>query len=122
MKSLDKNQPCPECGRFANRGISIDAVIVKGEKILLIQRGVEPNKGYWGTPGGYVDWDESSEDAVKREVQEETGLEVTNTTLIGVYSSPDRHPKQVINIVYLTEVKDGEIERGMMLPMLNGIC
>jgi len=122
MKSLDKNQPCPECGRFANRGISIDAVIVKGEKILLIQRGVEPNKGYWGTPGGYVDWDESSEDVVKREVQEETGLEVTNTTLIGVYSSPDRHPKQVINIVYLTEVKDEEIERGMMLPMLYGIC
>jgi len=95
---------------------------VKGEKILLIQRRVEPNEGYWGTPGGYVDWDESSEDAVKREAQEETGLEVTNTTLIGVYSSPDRHPKQVINIVYLTEVKDGEIERGMMLPMLNGIC
>jgi len=122
MKSLDKNQPCPECGRFANRGISIDAVIVKGEKILLIQRGVEPNKGYWGTPGGYVDWDESSEDVVKREVQEETGLEVTNTTLIGVYSSPDRHLKQVINIVYLTEVKDEEIERGMMLPMLYGIC
>ncbi|MEK7543772.1 MAG: NUDIX hydrolase [Patescibacteria group bacterium] len=108
MQSLQRDEPCPHCGRYANRGVSIDAVIIKNNNILLIQRGVEPNKGFWGTPGGYVSWDESTEETVKREVKEETGLEVTETKLIGVYSSPARHPKQVINLVYLTKVNDGE--------------
>ncbi len=108
--SLKKDEQCPHCGRYANRGVSIDAVIIKDSQVLLIQRGVEPNKGFWGTPGGYVSWDESAEETVKREVKEETGLEVIETKLVGVYSSPSRHPKQVINIVYLTKVKDGEFK------------
>lgn len=107
MINLPRNEACPHCGRFANRGISIDAVIIKDGKVLLVQRGVEPNKGRWGTPGGYVEWDESTEDTVKREVKEETGLTVMGVKLVGVYSDPDRHPKQVINIVYLAEVGDG---------------
>lgn len=112
MSDLAKDQPCPHCGRYANRGVSIDALIVKDNKILLIQRGAEPFKGFWGTPGGYVGWDESTEETVKREVKEETNLEVTETKMVGVYSSPDRHPKQVINIVYLVKVKDQEIKHG----------
>lgn len=107
MQSLKNDEQCPNCGRFANRGVSIDAVIINNNQILLIQRGVEPNKGYWGTPGGYVSWDESTEETVKREVKEETGLEVIETKLVGVYSSPSRHPKQVINLVYLTKVHYG---------------
>jgi len=112
MEELSKNQQCPNCGRYANRGVSIDAVIINGNKVLLIQRGVEPNKGFWGTPGGYVEWDESLEETVKREVKEETNLEVSDVKLVGVYSSPTRHPKQVINLVYLVSVKDGEPKHG----------
>lgn len=112
MTELSRNEACPHCGRFANRGVSIDAVIIKGGKVLLVQRDVEPSKGYWGTPGGYVEWDESTEDAVKREVREETGLTVANTRLVGVYSKPNRHPKQVINVVYLVDVEDGELTAG----------
>ncbi|MBU6389623.1 NUDIX hydrolase [Patescibacteria group bacterium] len=112
MEEIPKNQPCPHCGRWANRGVSIDAVIIKNGKILLIQRGREPDKGRWGTPGGHVDWDESAEDAVRREVQEETGLNVISTQLVGVYSDPARHPKQVINLVYLAEVEDGTVKYG----------
>jgi ADP-ribose pyrophosphatase YjhB (NUDIX family) len=106
-----KNQPCPSCNRFANRGVSVDAVIVRDNKVLLIQRGVEPDKGSWGVPGGYVGWDESTEDAVKREVKEETNLDVDNIKLVGIYSDPKRHPKQVINIVYLVRA-NGELEHG----------
>lgn len=112
MDQLPKDQPCSHCGRYANRGVSIDAVIIKDDKVLLVQRGVEPNKGFWGVPGGYVGWDESSEGTVKREVKEETNLEVTDVKLVGVYSSPTRHPKQVINIVYLVSVKDGNLKHG----------
>ena len=112
MNDLHNSDQCPHCGRFANRGVSIDAVIIKDNKILLIQRGVEPNKRFWGTPGGYVSWDESTEETVKREVKEETSLDVIETKLVGVYSSPSRHPKQVINLVYLVKVNDGEAIHG----------
>lgn len=107
MNELKRDEPCPHCGRFANRGVSIDAVIIKNDQILLIQRGVEPYKGFWGTPGGYVEWDESAEETVKREVKEETGLDVKAVRLVNVYSSPDRHPKQVINILYVATVEEG---------------
>lgn len=112
MKDLDRNDPCPSCGRFANRGISIDAVIIMDGKVLLIKRGVDPHRGYWGTPGGYVSQDESAENTVKREVKEETNLDVQSVKLIGVNSSPERHPKQVINLVYKVKVKEGVIEVG----------
>ncbi|EKD58102.1 MAG: hypothetical protein ACD_57C00031G0010 [uncultured bacterium] len=112
MQNLKRDEQCPHCGRFDNRGVSIDAVIIKDSQILLIQRGVEPNKGYWGTPGGYVGWDESTEQTVNREVKEETGLDVIEAKLVGVYSSPARHPKQVINLVYLVKVRDGEVTHG----------
>lgn len=108
MTPLKKHDPCNVCGRFDNRGVSVDAVIIKDKSILLIKRGVEPYKGYWATPGGYLDWDESAEDAVKREVKEETGLDVTKTSLVGVYSNPTRHPKQTINIVFCAEVANDE--------------
>ena len=108
MTTLKKSDPCTVCGRFDNRGVSIDAVIIKGSEILLIKRGSQPYKGFWGTPGGYVDWDESTEEAVTREVKEETGLDVTHTSLIGVYSDPSRHPKQTINIVYVARVASGD--------------
>ncbi|MFB3128375.1 MAG: NUDIX domain-containing protein, partial [Lysobacteraceae bacterium] len=46
-------------------------------RILLIQRGRDPERGHWGLPGGKVDWMETVEAAVVREVREETALEVT---------------------------------------------
>lgn len=112
MTTLTKNDPCTICGRFDNRGVSVDAVIIRDNTILLIKRGVEPYKGYWGTPGGYVSWDESTEETVAREVKEETGLDVTSTKLVCVRSDPSRHPKQVINLVYLVEVADGQSKQG----------
>lgn len=109
--NLAKNEPCPACGRYENRAVTIDAVIINDKKVLLIKRGKEPDKGLWGVPGGYVDWDETAEDTVKREVKEETNLDVNKVTLIGVSSSPKRHPKQAINIVYKVET-EGQPKHG----------
>ena len=103
MQTLSNDEPCPACGRYANRGVSIDAIIIRGDKILLNKRGVEPFKGKWALPGGYVGWDESAPEAVAREVTEETSLKITNVQLVGVYTKPDRHPKQTIDIAYLAE-------------------
>lgn len=107
MAELSRADPCPHCGRFANRGISIDAVIIKGDRILLVKRGIEPFKDFWATPGGFIEWDESAEQAVAREVMEETGMTVTSARLVGAYSSPDRHPRQVINLLHVAEVAEG---------------
>jgi len=109
---MKQNDPCVECGRYNNRGISIDAVIIRNHDILLIKRGIEPFKNRWALPGGYIDWDESVEDSVKREVKEETGLIVGKLRLIGVYSSPERHPKQVIDIAYLILEAKGSVVVG----------
>lgn len=103
-KSFEARKPCPCCGRYANRGIAIDAIIVRDGQVLLIKRAREPAKDRWAFPGGHIDWDESVEEAVVREVKEETNLTVTSTKLLGVYSRPSRHPDQVIAVAYLVEI------------------
>lgn len=49
-------------------------------------------------------WNETVEDAVKREVEEEVGCEVVSMSLIGVYSNPARHPKKVVDVAYKVEI------------------
>lgn len=83
------------------RGVTIDAIITKDDKILLIKRGRSPFSGFWALPGGHLDFDETLDDALKREVKEETNLKVISLRLFGVYSNPKRHPKQAIAIAYI---------------------
>lgn len=56
--------------------MGVGALIFDGDSILLVERGREPLKGFWSLPGGLVESGELIEDAVRREVLEETGLEV----------------------------------------------
>jgi 8-oxo-dGTP diphosphatase len=71
-------------------GISIIPLLPDG-KIVLIRR---RDNGKWGLPGGMVDWGEDIPNTLKRELTEETGLEVTEVgRLVGVYSAPDRDPR-----------------------------
>jgi 8-oxo-dGTP diphosphatase len=63
--------------RFPDRPIvSVGAVVVDGESVLLVKRGHEPLKGEWSLPGGVVELGETLGEALAREVLEETGLEV----------------------------------------------
>ncbi|MBC7388275.1 MAG: NUDIX hydrolase [Opitutaceae bacterium] len=61
--------------------------------ILLIERGHSPFEGFWAFPGGFVEEGESCEQAVLRELKEETGLEHSELFQIGTFSEPQRDPR-----------------------------
>jgi len=93
--------------------LTVDGVVIKDKKILLIKRKKQPFKGKWALPGGFVEYGEKTEDAVVREVLEETGLKTKISHLVGVYSDPDRDPRgHIITVVYLLNICNGNLKSG----------
>ncbi|MBE0431995.1 aspartate 1-decarboxylase [candidate division WOR-3 bacterium] len=94
---------CTQCG-WVHYGNPLPSAVafVRNEKneVLLIKRGVQPGKGKWALPSGFVEADEIPEQAALRELQEETGIRGTVTSLIGVYAEPTRMYGNVILIAY----------------------
>ncbi len=64
--------------------VGVGAIVQKGNRILLIRRANEPGRGLWSIPGGLVEVGESLREAAKREVEEETGIEVEIGDLLDV--------------------------------------
>lgn len=83
--------------------VAVDAIIVSEDnKILLIKRTKEPFKDMYCLPGGHVEKDEFLKDAIKREVKEETGIEIDPVAMMGVYDDPKRDPRyRLISTVYI---------------------
>jgi len=79
----------------AERGpkLTVDAVWIDRGRVLLVLRGRPPFRGHWALPGGFVEADETVEEAVVRELREETGLSAKPVGIVGVYSGPDRDPR-----------------------------
>lgn len=78
---------------YRNPTPTVDTIIrLPGDRIVLIERANEPLG--WAFPGGFVDYGECLEDAARREALEETHLEVELELLLGVYSNPNRDPRQ----------------------------
>lgn len=89
--------------------VTVDAVIERDDKILLIRRKNEPFKGHWALPGGFIEYGESAEEAVKREIKEEAALEIKIKRLLGVYSAFGRDPRgHVISICYVAKAQGKE--------------
>lgn len=92
--------------------VAVDSLVIrKAGSVVLVKRRKPPYEGFWALPGGFVEYGETVEEAVKREVKEETGLDVDIKGLIGIYSKPDRDPRgHVISIAYLTVEIGGELK------------
>lgn len=70
-------------------------------KVLLVKRGVEPFKGMWAIPGGFVNPEESLEDAARRELYEETNVKDLYLEQLYTFGAPDRDPRgRVISVAY----------------------
>jgi 8-oxo-dGTP diphosphatase len=98
--------------RYRNPALAVDGVWVRGGRILLVRRGRPPFKGGWALPGGFVNLRETVEQAVAREVWEETGLRGRPEKLVGVYSGPDRDPRKPTTSVVFHIVGRGGEPRG----------
>jgi len=90
---------------YRNPALTVDAVIVhrsaQGDFVLLVLRGREPFAGSYALPGGFVEYGEDPDDAVGREVAEETGLNELAFRQLGVFGKPGRDPRgHTVSVVY----------------------
>ncbi len=83
----------------------VDVILQQGSRVLFAKRKKDPFKGYPGLPGGFVDKGETIEEAARREVKEETSLDIELTDILGVYSDPKRDPRgHMTSTVFIGQV------------------
>lgn len=94
------------CYRYPHPAVTTDCVLfaLDGDdtlRVLLVERGREPYRGYWAFPGGFLEMDESAEQGALRELREETGLHSAFIREFGTFSDPGRDPRErVISIAF----------------------
>jgi NAD+ diphosphatase len=85
----DAHVRCPRCGfvQYDNPLPTTVALVLRGDRLLLVQRADHPRKGYWDTVGGFLNAGETAEECVTREVVEELGCEIACMTPLGTFAS-----------------------------------
>jgi 8-oxo-dGTP diphosphatase len=81
---------CPSCGSvyYANSAPAVEGVLERDGKVLLSKRAIEPRRGYWDLPGGFLEEGEEPLDGLAREFREETGLAVRPLEWLGTHLEP----------------------------------
>ena len=96
--------------KYPRPAVTADCIVITrevGPRVLLIQRGFDPYKGCWAFPGGFMNMDETTEQCAIRELEEETGLRLSDVHQIGAYSKVDRDPRgRTITVAYLAIVDE----------------
>ena len=105
------------CYKYPHPAVTTDCVIFgfdgNGLQVLLIERGIEPFKGKWAFPGGFLNMTETAQEGALRELKEETGLENAYIEQFNTYSDPDRDPRErVITIAHYALVRIQEVKGG----------
>jgi len=100
----------PFCYEYPRAALAVDCCVFGVDegalKILLIRRGIQPFAGCWALPGGFVRLDETLEEAARRELREETGLERVSLEQLGAFSELDRDPRErVVSFAFSALVK-----------------
>jgi len=97
--------------------LGVGALIFNRDRILMVERGGEPLKGWWSIPGGLVETGELLEDAICREVLEETGLEVRPAGMLQIFERIMRDPQGTVEyhyvlVDYVCRVRGGTLRAG----------
>ena len=105
------------CYKYPHPAVTTDCVIFGFDgselQVLLIERGIEPFKGKWAFPGGFLNMDETAQEGALRELKEETGLENAYIEQFNTYSDPGRDPRErVITIAHYALVRIQEVKGG----------
>lgn len=105
------------CYEYPHPAVTTDCIIfgIDNEdlKVLLIERGNDPYKGFWAFPGGFLNPDETVEQGALRELKEETGLEDAYIEEVGVFSDPGRDPRdRVITVAFYSTIKIRNVKAG----------
>lgn len=103
--------------KYPHPSVTTDCVIFGFDgtklRVLLVERGIEPFKGRWAFPGGFLKMDESAETGALRELQEETGLEGAYIKQFHTFSDPQRDPRErVLTVAYYALVRMQEVKGG----------
>jgi len=112
---LKANEPrrsvCPSCNfvLYLDPKVVACSILEIDSKIVLLRRGINPQKGKWVMPGGYVDRGEDVKAAAIRETEEECGVKTRINMLLGVYSYSGQIP---VVIVYVTQAVSGNLISG----------
>jgi 8-oxo-dGTP diphosphatase len=95
---------------YKNPTPTVDVILERESKILMVRRKKEPYKDHLALPGGFVNEGETVEEAMKREAMEETSLEVHPLEILGVYSDPKRDPrKHIVTVVFVGIIVSGDL-------------
>lgn len=105
------------CYKYPHPAVTADCVIFGFDgvsiEVLLIQRGIDPFKGKWAIPGGFLNLNETLEECARRELKEETGLDNVQVEQFGAFSAVDRDPRErVITVAHYALVKIAEVQGG----------
>jgi len=105
---------CPACGyiHFRAPKVGVSLVVVDRGRILLVRRAVEPGKDQWSLPSGFIECDESPQEAAARECAEETGLILSDLSLVEATHYTDDYRGSGINLVYRGRVASGQLLPG----------
>ena len=95
---------CRDCGfiNYINPKIVVGSVPVWEDKILMCRRAIEPRKGFWTLPAGYLEINETTEDGAKREALEEANAELELDNLLAIYNVPRISQVQIMYKARLT--------------------
>ena len=101
------------CYEHPRPAVTVDMILfyrdARNIEVLLIKRAREPFKGRWAFPGGFIDKDESLEDAAARELREETGIEKVDLKQFGAFGDPGRDPRgHTVSIAFTAVLENRE--------------